>query len=220
MRTGLKSLLILSLVIISLCLSGCKDDTYVYPSVKLEFMSATTDGNGKITQFLSDDNRIVTVIADRTNTTLKADTVIRIISNYEEKGNNEAEIYALAQVLAPEPVPATDAAFEDGIKTDPLSLLSISKGNEFLNLVLSIKMQSGRHSIHVVEESVEINDGGQTEVRLLLYHNANEDPTSFSRRAYASIPLKKYLQHDNEVVVFFSYYNLDNELTSCQPICF
>ena len=217
-RVSLFAITLLSLLVV--CLTACKDDDYEYPPVKLEFMTAITSSAGKIAHVVTDDQRILAVATDRTNTKAKADTTYRIISNYQEHDNGEIELYALAQVLAPIPLTATAKECNGIIHTDPLSLMSISKGNDYLNLVLSIKMEDGKHLLHVVEESVELIGMDETQVHLLLYHDAGNDPMSYSRRAYMSIPVKHYTESQSRTTIYFSYYNLEGERVDCTPYYF
>ena len=220
MRSKLNYCAVALLALLIIGLASCKDDDYEYPPVKLEFMTAITGQRGKIEQVVTDNNRTLSVINDRTQTKVKADTTFRIISNYLEHEGQQAELYALAQVLAPIPMDPSAEELNGIIKTDPLEVMSISKGNGYINLVLSLKMENGKHLIHVIEEEVSMSSEGIREVKLLLYHDANQDPMSYSRRAYMSIPVGHYIEDGSTANISFSYYNLNRQRVDCTPINF
>lgn len=208
------------LLLLTAIITSCKEDDYVYPPVKLEFMTANADALGNIESIITDEGEKLPVVNDRSKTKLKPNIQQRIVSNFIE--NNEGvEIYALAQIVASKPLQPDDNELENGVKTDPVEVMSISKGYRFINLVLSIKMQNQKHYFRFIEEKITHSENGETVVNLLLYHDANNDVMSYSNRAYMSIDISNYLSNENAKLKFIlSYHDLNGKRTECQPILF
>lgn len=221
MSAKLNSMTLLVLLLLTITFTSCKENNdYIYPSVKLDFLTANTDALGNISSIVNNEGSVLSVINDRTKTKLKANSQQRIISNYEEHAEG-VEIYALAQIIGAKPLKLDDKELENGIKTDPIEVISISKGYGFLNLVLSVKMQNQKHYLHSVEESITYDDNHEKRVNLLLYHDANNDAMSFGNRIYMSIDVSSYLSEDTDKVkIILSYHDLNGKLTECQPILF
>lgn len=183
----------------SLLFFSCSEDEGdPYPPVKLEFLTALSDGEGRIIKLITDSGEELEVIEDRTLSSIKANSSERFVCYYEplrEEGNkfSQARVYTLLSPITAQPLPAEE--FSTGIKTDPLDVVSIWLSGGYINMVLSVKMQNGYHTLHFIEEEVITLRPGAKEsmyVALRLYHDANNDPESFTRRAYACIPLDKY----------------------------
>lgn len=178
-----------------LCLmSACDDDKYHYPSVKLEFMTAFAGADGSLRSVLTDEGENLSVVEDRTNTRIDANASARIISNYALEraadGGPGARLYALSQVISG--LPRTADKFEEGVKTDPLDVLSIWMGLDYLNMTLEVK-EGGKHTLDFVEDEVTADAAtGCCDVCLTLYHEVEEKVASYTRRVYASLPLRQY----------------------------
>lgn len=185
-------------------LASCgDDDDYYYPSVKLDFLTAQAGADGKLQSVLTDEGERLTVVEDASDTRIDANASVRIISNYakEEDANGTAgvKLYAVAGALSPTPQPADK--FKDGVKRDPADLLSIWMGYDYLNLMLEIKSQSGKHAFHFIEDEVSTDhEAGTRTVRLSLYHDDGGDVQAYTKRAYASIPLRQYAEDGIEKI--------------------
>lgn len=145
------------------------------------------------------------VVEDAAKFSMKADSSARIVSNYEPMvaadGTSGVKLYAVRYAVSPVPLPA--ARFEDGIKTDPADVLSIWMGLDYLNIILNVKAQGGRHTFHFVENKV-VSDADSKEVSLTLFHDANGD-VGYTQRAYLSVPLRQYATGGvKKVTVHFS----------------
>lgn len=206
------------LLLISFLFFSCgEDDDYVYPSVKLEFLTAEAGSDGFLNYLVTDNGERLVVSEDLSKTQIDANSSVRIVSNYEEldetaAGIKQAKVYALLKAVSPQPSPASD--FADGVKTDPADVLSIWLGRDYLNVTLSIKMQNGKHLFHFVENKVETDQTtGRQTVYLTLYHDAGDDLEAFTRRAYLSVPLSKYTENNTrETIVYFSVNTYDDEV--------
>ena len=210
--------LVVLIVFLSITLSSCGDEDYVYPPVKLEFLTAESGDDGNIKVLLKDDGERLSVKEDRTQTKIEANSTKRVISNYEQLATGEVRIYAMGNVVSPLPLPADAEAFKDGIKTDPAEILSIWMGRDYLNMVLQVKAQNGKHYFHFVEEKVFVNDLGDKCVSILLYHDKNGDVPAYTQRAYASIPLKQYADpYSERILIYFGYYAADGYRRNLEP---
>ena len=212
-----KNTLLLSILsLLLLCLSAaCSDDDYHYPSVKLEFLTAYSGNDGKLSSVVTDDGIAYPVVQDDSNSRITADSLVRIISNYEavtaDDGTTGVRLYALSAAIAP--LPRTADKFKEGVKNEPADIQSIWMGHDYLNMVLTVK-QEGKHGLAFVEDGVEIDAETQTTtVRLTLYHEVQSTTEAYTKRAYLSIPLKQYATEGTEkVLVHFTLYT-DEEST-------
>lgn len=187
---------------------GGGDDPH-YPDTKLEFLTAQAGADGRLQSVLTDEGKTYTVVEDATNTHIDANSSIRIVSNYgpvvTPGGTSGMKLYAAIRTVSPIPQPA--AHFKDGIKTDPAEILSIWMGLDYLNIVVNIKAQGGRHTFHFIEDKVSIDAmTGHKKVYLTLYHDASGD-IGYTQRAYLSIPLRQYVEDSvRKVAVHFSLH--------------
>lgn len=201
-------------VMMCVLLVSCDDDDYHYPSVKLEFLTAQAGADGRLSSVLTDEGKEYAVLADASNTRIDAGASIRIVSNYgteTSNGTSGVKLYALLQAVAPAPKPAEE--FKDGVKRDPADVSGIWMGLNYLNMILDIKAQSGKHSFHFVEDRVTTDESaGHRTVYLSLYHDDGGDVQAFSRRAYASVPLQHYAEAGiNKITVHFSLQTYSGE---------
>lgn len=178
-----------------LLLAACGEESYHYPSVRLEFMTAIIGEEGRVASVLTDDGVLHAVMDDRSGILADADTFVRIVSNYESirdaDGNEGVRLYAALSTISPVPKPRSE--FKGDIKTDPVELQSIWLGKGYLNLLLGVKAQSGKHQFHFIEEEKSTDEAsGCVTVKLRLYHDAADDVEAYTKRAYLSIPLWSY----------------------------
>lgn len=191
-----QALYIMGLLCMILLQVSCKDDSYTYPSVQLEFISAHTNESGTFDYFINDDNKAYYIENASRFTNMRADTVYRMVCNYEvisapastTKGN--ASVYALLQPVSVNPV--AEEVIAGKVKTDPLEIQSIwKKTSDYINMVLLIKNQGGRHTFHFIDQGITEQDG-RKKLTLLLYHDKGNDVEAYTERAYLSAPLLKY----------------------------
>ncbi|MBQ8502469.1 MAG: hypothetical protein IJ494_09320 [Bacteroides sp.] len=196
-------------------LTACgDDDDYHYPSVKLEFLTAYTDANGVVERVCTDAGETWPVLQTSAATVVKADTAYRIVTNYEpvtaSDGTQGVKLYAWSNAISPLPLPASE--FKEGVRCEPAEVASIWMGYEYLNMLLTVKQQ-GKHSLHFVEETVEVDtDSRCSTVYLSLYHAVTSEVQDYTKRAYLSVPLYPYLKDGVEKLkVFFSWINESGE---------
>lgn len=193
-----------------LLLAACGGEDYRYPSVRLEFLTATAGADGALQLVRADDGAVLPVWEDRSRTLLEAGEKARIVSNYEMVSNATGEegvrLYAVMKAIAPLPKPAAD--FEEGIHTAPASVRSIWMGYDYLNILLSVR-QPGKHLFHFIEEEVSAPGAdGTLTVRLMLYHAVQDETADYEKRAYLSVPLRQYVMEGvSRVKVLFSLHS-------------
>jgi len=198
----------IQLLFILALLSSCKEEKqYVYPSVKLEFLTAQADDVGGLLYLIKDDGSKLRVVADHTGTLFTVDSETRIVCNYvtlEEPTVTEegtAEVYSLLSPVSLQPIklasPSTD------MKVDPLAVQSIWLSGKYINMVLLVKAQDGKHFFHFIEDSIAA-ESGRNRVYLTLYHDKGDDVEAYSKNAYASVPLASYIaQYKNGFYISF-----------------
>ena len=192
MRHRLQIVGILFLFVLCLCYGCSKEEEYYYPSVKLEFLTATTNQKGTIDQVVTDSGKAYNVQNDGSNLKLPADTLLRIVTNYEEVEGG-VKLYGAAIPISNIPIPL--AEFEEELVHDPASIQSIWMGRDYLNMILQVKAQNKKHTFRFIEQEATI-DEETNELNLLigLYHKNNGDLEAYTQRAYASLPLKQYAE--------------------------
>lgn len=207
---------LLLLPVLLLLGTACGGDDYHYPDIVMEYLTAHSGADGRLETVLSDDGTLYDVLNAVSAPNATPDTTLRIVANYtcetDGNGGTGVRLYAAQTTVSPLPRPAEE--FEDDIKADPASVLSIWPGLDYLNIVLEIKTGGGGHAFHFVEEAVRWDEAAaRREVDLSLYHDAGNDPTYYTRRVYLSIPLYPYTVDGAESMsVRFSLRNDEGEM--------
>lgn len=195
-----------------LLMAACGDDDYYYPSVKMEFVTIEAGDDGRIRTLIPDKGDILPVSQDLTGSTISPNTSRRVMSNYEtmEEG---AKIYSLQSLLTPTPKPKDDPAFKDKEGKDPVEVVSIWLGRDYLNMILNLKVSTGKgHTFGIIEDKSELET--TRSVDMLLYHDADSDEEYYNRRAYISVPLKQYAESKHpadRIKIKFRYYTYGKE---------
>ncbi len=199
-------------------LEGCSNDTYEYPSVKLELITIEAGSTGSIQTFVTDDGERLTVAEDRSQTVITPNSRMRVLSNYQPLYSSsgtltgEGVIYAVGSVVSADPIPVSE--IEGDLKTDPVTLQSIWMGTDYLNMVVLVKAQSGTHYFRFIEdEVVTVDEEAVTYVCLSLYHDASNDMEAYTQKAYLSIPLRQYasVAEGQEIQICFRLHTYDGE---------
>lgn len=195
---------------------ACADDSYHYPDIRQDFLTARTDAKGFVETVQADDGSTFYVQNSVSASDQAADTTLRIVAQYaiQSETDDPAAVLLYSATVAVSPLPLPASAFGDGVKADPASVLSIWMGLDYLNLVLEVKGTDASHAFHFVEDSVAWNpSAARREVHLSLYHDAMDDSPYYTRRAYLSVPLQQYATDGVQAVtVRFSLRNYDGEL--------
>ncbi len=203
------------LLLVFLLASCSSDDSYHYPSVKLDFLTAHTGADKQIATVITDDGETMNVLHDGANLTLPADTTLRIVCNYEPMtdgdGRTGVRLYSALKPVSPFPLPASE--FEEGLKHDPADVLSCWMGRNYLNLILTVKAMGGKHVFHFIEDEVSADATlHEKHVYLTLYHDAGKDTTGYTQRVYLSVPLQPYTEPGMMLKVHFSVHTESGEI--------
>lgn len=170
-----------------LFLSACDKDEYVYPPAITEIVSAQTDDEGTLGLLITDKGVALHVENAHKYSGMVSDTLYRMVAVYELKGaqKDSVHLYSFAPTISYEPIALSQLAGE--MKTDPVGVQSIWRSGDYLNMILLVKAQGKKHVFHFVETEDEAHC-----LALTLYHDKGENIEAYTRRAYISIPLKKY----------------------------
>ena len=123
--------------------------------MKLEFVTVEAGEDGRIQTLIPDKGEVLTVSEDRTGSTISPNTSRRVMSNYEVlSGENTATIYSLQSLITPVPKPEDDPVYKDGIKLDPVEMVSIWLGRDYLNMILNLKISTGKGHVFGIVEGI------------------------------------------------------------------
>lgn len=219
--------ILLTLPLAALLMAACgSDGGYHYPSVRLEFVTATTDAGGVLAAAETDDGLYYNVSQDLTGKAATADSTLRIVANYEAVAVSaeasrtaDMKIYAWMTAVSPLPLPAEK--FDEGVRTDPVSVVSIWRGRGYLNLVLTVREQGGKHRLHFVEEELTASaDGAVRHLKLRLYHSIDATVQDYDKRLYLSVPLRHYFTEGVQQLEVRFEVNTYNEGVKCYDFTF
>lgn len=177
-----------------------EEDEYSYPSVVHEFADVATDDSHRFVKLVTDDGEEMLVANALSISTegVVADTLYRALVSYE-KQDGGALLYGLQAIplLKPEPLQALNG----DVDADPLDLQSVWRRGKYLNMVLLVKSQGGRHRFGVVEDTVIAAPDGRRSVCLQLSHDCGDDAQAYTVKHYLSVALEKYALTANDSVV-------------------
>ena len=186
MKTYLKAIYIF---LSAALLSACGKEDYVYPNLITEMTCLKTDAKGFGTQIVTDQGIVWHLQEGNRPDSLTADSTYRVVSRFAPTNETEAQAYAFWKVIAPLPKPAE--AY-DIIHTDPVSIQSIWRSGDYLNMMLHIKVKDQEHELSFIENGITSgNDGTQT-LMLTLFHDRKGDVEGFDQKFYLSVPLWHY----------------------------
>lgn len=184
---------IVSLLTLSAGFISCSDDEdgYVYPPLLSEFADVVTDDSGTFTHICTDKGECLPIVnsAELVAEGVTPDTLYRVLSRYELVDDG-ARLYSLQAIPAPCAQPAD--SFPEGIRADAVEMQSIWHGGNYLNMILLVKAQNGKHTFRFVEDSLTTSSAGVHTLYLRLYHDAGGDVQAYTQKAYLSVPLQPY----------------------------
>lgn len=196
------SSLLLSLLLFTLICISCDDDSdYVYPSAVTEFVDAHVNSANLIDKITTDRGETLSLENRVSAKELQADNYYRSLCLYETNHTEpgRVKVYSLKLVFASAPISSKE--FIHGVKTDPLSIQSIWRGGNYLNIIALPKAQNITHGFHFIQDSL-VNREGITKLYLKLYHNQNNDMEAYEQKTYLSVPLKSYSMQKGDSIYF------------------
>lgn len=173
---------------------ACADDDYHYPSVKLEFLTAYSDAEGMLKSVVTDEGKEYPLWGGVDDWRITSDSLIRIVANYELlQADGQAGVRLYSALTAISSLPVSAQEFEGDEETDPVDVLSVWMGRDYLNMMLDVKAQDRPHNILFVEEDRTVDiESRHAFVSLSLYHDDGGDLQAYTKRAYCSVPLRHY----------------------------
>ena len=97
----------------------------------------------------------------------------------------------------------------ESIHTDPVSIQSIWRSGDYLNMVLQIMVKDQKHELSFIENGITTNADGTQTLTLTLYHDRKGDVEGFNEKQYLSIPLWHYqdiLNKGDQIVLQLNTY--------------
>lgn len=162
---------------------SCKDDSYQYPPVKTDFVSVTTNHEGRVDSLFDDNGKkyVLSLAQDD----LAKDSLYRCVATYSADGDG-LHLYALQNIVSPDPMKY------EKMKTDAVSSIRIWRGSSYINVIVKALGQTKSHKWGLNEDGLSRTENGRKRLSFTLYHDMNGDYPAFSRQVYLSFPLRKY----------------------------
>lgn len=198
----MKMLLKLPLILFAaLFLTACGEDEYVFPNLITEMSCLKTDAEGFGTQIITDDGTVWNLQEGNRPDNLTADSLYRVVSRFAPISDSEAEAYAFWKVISPLPKPEREY---HSTHTDPVTLQSIWRSGDYLNMVLQVMVKDQEHDLSFIENDPRIHANKKQTLMLTLYHDRKGDVEGFHQKFYLSVPLWHYkgTLNEGDTIVF------------------
>lgn len=212
MKNTKSFLLILAL---SFALMACgKDKDIIVPPLTKDFADLESDHTGALTYINLDNGKRYPIRENKSNYRTSPDTIIRAVCNYQLEWDENRKRYVKLSyakpILVVEPKSESSPVFQNGMKEDPVYILSVWQGKKYLNMQIGIKTTPGsKHKFQFKEEKITVKDGTKY-VDMALYHDANGAEEKYQREVYLSIRTAKYFEEGIESVVLRFGYHTKN----------
>ena len=178
-----------SILLAALLFTSCGEEEYVFPDLVTEMVCLKTDANGYGTHFITDKGHTWNLQKGNQPNKLTADSTYRVVSRYAPLNDTDAQAYSFYQTISNLPKPAGEY---ESIHTDPVSIQSIWRSGDYLNMVLQIKVKDQKHDLSFIDNGITTNADGTQTLALTLYHDRKGDVEGFDEKHYLSIPLWHY----------------------------
>lgn len=201
MKLLLKRYFILFAVVL---LTACGEEEYVFPDLITEMSCLRTDSKGFGTQIITDEGTIWHLQEGSRPDSLTADSLYRVVSRFAPVADSEAVAYSFWKVISPLPKPENEYG---SIHMDPVSIQSIWRSGDYLNMVLQVKVKDQEHELSFIDNGVVTNTDGSHTLTLSLFHDRKNDVEGFDQKFYLSVPLWHYQEKLNkgDAIVFQLY---------------
>lgn len=187
-------------------LTACGEDEYVYPDLITEFSCLTTDAKGFGTQIITDEGKTWNLKEGNRPNKLTPDSTYRVVSRFAPIDDTYATAYSFWKAISPIPQPEN---MYETIHTDPVSIQSIWKSGNYLNLILQIKVKDKQHELSFIDHGIVTNEDGTQTLTLTLFHDRKDDVEGFDEKHYLSVPLWYYqenLKQGDHIVIHLNTY--------------
>ena len=148
-----------------------------------------TDSKGFGTQIITDEGQIWQLQEGNQPDSLTSDSIYRVVSRFAPLNTHEAKAYSFWKVIAPLPRPIHEYP---SIITDPVSIQSIWRSGNYLNLVLQVKVKDKEHVLSFIDKGITQHEDKTRTLTLMLFHDRQEDVEGFDQKFYLSVPLWHY----------------------------
>lgn len=185
-------------------LTACGEEEYVFPDLITEMSCLRTDSKGFGTQIITDEGTIWHLQEGSRPDSLTADSLYRVVSWFAPVADSEAVAYSFWKVISPLPKPENEYG---SIHMDPVSIQSIWRSGDYLNMVLQVKVKDQEHELSFIDNGVVTNTDGSQTLTLSLFHDRKNDVEGFDQKFYLSVPLWHYQEKLNkgDAIVFQLY---------------
>jgi len=173
----------------AMLLTACGEDEYVFPDLVTEFSCLKTDDKGFGIQIITDEGKTWNLQENNRPNKLTPDSTYRVVSRYAPIDETYATAYSFWQVTSP--IPQPESMYET-ISTDPVSVQSIWRSGDYLNLILQIMVKDQKHELSFIENGITTNEDGSQTLTLTLFHDRKDDVEGFNEKHYLSVPLWHY----------------------------
>ena len=186
----MKKLLILPFILFATTLlTACGEEEYIFPNLITEMACLRTDAEGFGTQIITDEGTVWHLQKGNQPDELTADSIYRVVSRFAPITDSEAKAYSFWKVISPLPKPEREY---ESTHTDPVSLQSIWRSGNYLNMVLQVLVKDKEHELSFIESSLRITSNRKQTLMLTLYHDRKGDVEGFYQKFYLSVPLWHY----------------------------
>ena len=185
-------------------LTACGEEEYVFPDLITEMSCLRTDSKGFGTQIITDEGTIWHLQEGSRPDSLTTDSLYRVVSRFAPVADSEAVAYSFWEVISPPPKPENEYG---SIHMDPVSIQSIWRSGDYLNMVLQVKVKDQEHELSFIDNGVVTNTDGSQTLTLSLFHDRKNDVEGFDQKFYLSVPLWHYQGKLNkgDAIVFQLY---------------
>ena len=178
------------LLFATVLLCACGEEEYIYPDLITEMTCLKTDSEGIGTEIITDDGQVWHLQEGNRPDSLTADSTYRVVSRFAPITDSDAKVYSLWKVISPLPKPEREYP---STHTDPVSLQSIWRSGDYLNMVLQVLVKDQEHELSFIESALRTNETNKKQTLMLtLYHDRKGDVEGFYQKFYLSVPLWHY----------------------------
>ena len=190
------------LLFATVLLCACGEEEYIYPDLITEMTCLKTDSEGIGTEIITDDGQVWHLQEGNRPDSLTADSTYRVVSRFAPITDSDAKVYSLWKVISPLPKPEREY---ESTHTDPVSLQSIWRSGDYLNMVLQVLIKDQEHELSFIESALRTNETNKEQTLILtLYHDRKGDVEGFYQKFYLSVPLWHYkgILNKGDTIVF------------------
>lgn len=159
--------------------SNDEDDSTPYPALVTELADMPTDAEGTAHQFTTDEGKTFTLTTALHS--LQPLATYRVMCGYVEQEGGLATLYQLKAV----------PLLQDTVTqlTHPTGVDAAWRGGDYINVQLTPKTQGGNQLWGYAVQSVRPSSQGGKAFTLMLTHDQQADPLSYTTTLHASIYL-------------------------------